>query len=679
MVGCIGERAAESPSMAILSEMKPRSALRLLRWVLLALALLTHGRASAQDAHPLDLDQTRAALSATEASLRDKNLTDADLQRLRSENDALGLALQGVIADLAPRLAASAKRLRELTPKSGETPPATDVAAKELASEKQRHDTLDANLRAARAMLLQADDLATRIGAARRQLFARETFARSSSVLNPQLWLAIWREAPIDADVVRSLIGNWLGGVADRLTLSQKIAMAAVAALIALIAAPLAWIARRIVHRDPEASPPSRLRRALAAAWTALVLALGPLIGLGLLANALDTFDVFDPSVQGLIDAALDAARALIVVNALGRGMLAPGLQPWRLIATSDRSAAIFYRLAMTIAAIWAAERLIEPAADAAASLNIAVAARAVGATLASLAMAQALHRLAGLPTLARGAGARRRLDAGQNPRLGVRLRHFGSGAGRLHRLRHLSHQSGDLPHRPRQRALPRRYHRSGWRRSAAEARGAGWSMGPRDGRPAPQRARPDRRRFSRGRAPRRAGRRGRGRSRAMGRAVAGHVRRAARGLFRLLGRRRHPVAVIDDRRRGGVRRRALHHAGDPGLAWIAAVAPDPPRRRRQQLGQDDFRLCRRDRRGPARWRANWPRRPEACADRRRPLGRHRLRPANDRQQFRFRPHPACGSAAFASGTGWWWETNRDSCTASKLARPRSKPSIAAL
>ncbi len=403
MVGCIGERAAESTSMAILSEMKPRSALRLLCWVLLALALLTHGHASAQDAHPLDLDQTRAALSATEASLRDKNLTDADLQRLRSENDALGLALQGVIADLAPRLAASAKRLRELTPKSGETLPATDVAAKELASEKQRHDTLDANLRAARAMLLQADDLATRIGAARRQLFARETFARSSSVLNPQLWLAIWREAPIDAAVMRSLIGNWLGGVAERLTLAQKIAMAAVAALVALIAAPLAWIARRIVHRDPEASPPSRLRRALAAAWTALVLAVGPLIGLGLLANALDTFDLSDPSVQGLIDAALDAARALIVVNALGRGMLAPGLEPWRLIAMSDRSAAIFCRLAMTIAAIWAAERLIEPAADAAASLNIAVAARAVGATLASLAIAQALHQLAGLPTLGAG------------------------------------------------------------------------------------------------------------------------------------------------------------------------------------------------------------------------------------------------------------------------------------
>ena len=45
----------------------------------------------------------------------------------------------------------------------------------------------------------------------------------------------------------------------------------------------------------------------------------------------------------------------------------------------SDRSASIVYRAAMAIAAIWAAERLIEPAADAVASLNLAVAGRARG------------------------------------------------------------------------------------------------------------------------------------------------------------------------------------------------------------------------------------------------------------------------------------------------------------
>ena len=374
--------------------MNPASALRLLHWAVLAFVLLALGRAWAQESHPLDLDQTRAALSSIEAALRDKNISQADLESLKAQNDALGLALQGAISDLTPRLASSTKRLAELTPKSGETAPTTDVAAKELESEKKRHDRLDANLRAARAMLLEADDLSTRISARRRQLFAEQTFARSSSILSPELWVNVWREVPIDASVTGGLIANWLDAAGQRLTLPLKIGIAAVALALVLAAAPLTWLTRRVVYRDPAASAPSRLRRALAAAWIFFILAALPLAVLGLLASALDAFDLSDPSVQGLIDAALEALRVLIVVNALARGMLAPGLAAWRLVPMSDRTASIFYRAAMAIAAIWAVERLIEPAADAVASLNIAVAGRGVGAILASIVIAFALRQL---------------------------------------------------------------------------------------------------------------------------------------------------------------------------------------------------------------------------------------------------------------------------------------------
>jgi potassium-dependent mechanosensitive channel len=384
--------------------MKPASALRLLRWIVLALLLTGLGRAAAQEAHRLDLDQTRATLTATETALRDnKNLDDTGLQALRTQSDALALELQGAIARLTPRLADSAKRLDELTPKSGQPAPATtDVAAKDLDNEKQRHDRLDANLRAARAMLLEANDLSTRISAARRQLFAERTFARSSSVLNPQLWAAVGRELPVDAGVVRNLIDNWLGAIGER-PLLAKIGMAAIVIALALAAAPLGWIARRFVYRNPSEKTPSRLRRALAAAWTFAIFAVLPLAGLGVLAGGLDSFDLSDPSMQGVIDAAFEAARVLIAINALGRGMLAPGRPAWRLVPISDRSAGILYRLAMTFAAIWAVERLVEPAADAAASLNIAVATRGVGAVVAAIAIAYAMRQLGTQPTGAQG------------------------------------------------------------------------------------------------------------------------------------------------------------------------------------------------------------------------------------------------------------------------------------
>src|ERR1700722_8255496 len=216
--------------------MKPASALRLLHWVVLAFVLMGLGRAWAQETQRLDLDQTRATLTAAEQSLRDKNLDDAGLQRLRAQSDALALALQGAVADLTPRLAASTQRLTELTPKTGETAPTTDVAAKALDTEKKRHDRLDANLRAARAMVLEADDLSTRISAVRRQLFAERTFARSSSVLNPQLWAAVGREVPVDVEVMRGLIGNWVDAVGEQPMLA-KIGIAAIVIVLALAAA----------------------------------------------------------------------------------------------------------------------------------------------------------------------------------------------------------------------------------------------------------------------------------------------------------------------------------------------------------------------------------------------------------------------------------------------------------
>jgi potassium-dependent mechanosensitive channel len=371
------------------------SLLHSLRWLVLALALATISPSAAQDQHPLDLDATGAALSTIDSALKDKNLTDSDLQRLRAENDPFGIALQAAIADMTPRLAASVKRLTELTPKSKDAAATTDAATAELESEKAKHDALDARLRAARAMLLQVDDNATRIGARRRELFARETFARSSSILNPQLWLSVWREIPLDIAVMKALVGGWLGSLAGRLTLPRMLGLAGLGVLLASIAIPLRWIAKRYIYLDGHNAPPSRLRRAIAAAWTLLVLAVLPLLWLGAFAYALDLFDISEPRIQGVLDALFDAARLLIIFNALGRGMLSPRRKEWRVVPVSDRAATLIFHGGMAVAVVWAAERLLEPAADAVASLNIAVAGRGLGAALIALVTVGVLRRLA--------------------------------------------------------------------------------------------------------------------------------------------------------------------------------------------------------------------------------------------------------------------------------------------
>jgi len=312
--------------------------------------------------------------------------------RLRAENDPLASEIQGVIADLSPRLEASSKRLVELTPKSPDVAPANDSAAGEVTAEKAKHDELDADLRTARALALQIDDNNARIGAARRQLFARHTFERSSSLLSPLLWGGVARESPGDLATISALTRDWVDSLSARLTRNQALGLLGLTLALLASIPPMRWITRRVIARDPAIATPSRLRRAVAAIWTSLVLVCLPLFGLGIVSYALDAFDVSEPRLQGIQDAFFDGLRLIFVSNGLARGLLAPGHRPWRMVDLSDRATALLFRLWLIVATIVAVERLIEPAADAVASLNIAVAVRAVGGALVALSMASTMR-----------------------------------------------------------------------------------------------------------------------------------------------------------------------------------------------------------------------------------------------------------------------------------------------
>jgi small-conductance mechanosensitive channel len=372
---------ARSTALPRGSDALPR--LRALVHVLFAIAAgaATLCSAQAQDSPRQRLDAVRAALIEIDASFKNPTLSDGDLQRLRADNDPLSSEVQSVIAELTPRLEASTKRLSELTPKSKDKTAETDAAAAELAAEQKTHDDLDADLRSARALALQIDDNNARIGAARRALFARQTFERTSSVVSPLLWASAIHEAPSDVARLGRLLMDALSGAAERLTRARALSLLGLAIAFGVLAAPIRWMARRVIARDPGVAAPGKLRRALAAIWTALVIGGIPLLGLLALSYALDAFDLSDPRLQGMQDALLDGLKLLFVTNALARGLLAPGRPSWRLVAVPDPIVTLAFRFWLSVAAIVAIERLLETAADAiGASLSVTVAARGVGA-----------------------------------------------------------------------------------------------------------------------------------------------------------------------------------------------------------------------------------------------------------------------------------------------------------
>ena len=128
---------------------------------LFVLALGLAGAVRAADDSARDTrEQVKSTLSDIDDELKLDTLNDSDLAALRARVDPLGGRLQGVIAQLQPRLDASRKRLDELKPKDKDAPAQTDPAADELKAEQAKFDKLDADVRSARAALLQVDDYA---------------------------------------------------------------------------------------------------------------------------------------------------------------------------------------------------------------------------------------------------------------------------------------------------------------------------------------------------------------------------------------------------------------------------------------------------------------------------------------------------------------------------------------
>ena len=357
----------------------------------LALAGLAHG---AEDGAHDTLDAVKAALSEIDDELKLDNLSDGQLAQLRARAAPQSGQLQTVIAELAPRLDASRKRLAELKPKSQDGAAQPDPAAGELKVEQTKFDKLDADLRSARAALLQSDDYVARISSRRREIFTRQTFARSTSVLSPLLWLSVARELPGDIASFQRLMVDSGRNLSQRVSWTQLAEFLGLCLALALLAAPLRWIALRVIAPSPEERAPGRLRKTLVALWTLAVLAALPLVALGIVSYALDVFDISEPRLQGVVSAMLDGLRLIALAFAFARALLSPGRPTWRLAPMGDEAARRLTWLALTVSIAWAAARIVEAVAESVLSYNLLVLTRALSAIAIAALAAEAFRKL---------------------------------------------------------------------------------------------------------------------------------------------------------------------------------------------------------------------------------------------------------------------------------------------
>ncbi|MCL2453115.1 MAG: DUF3772 domain-containing protein, partial [Alphaproteobacteria bacterium] len=341
------------------------------------------------------LDQFGATLKDIKVKLEEHDLTDAELLKLRQQIDPISAAIEDALDRLTPRLENIKTRLDQLGPKPNDSaPPESPVITKERADQQKMFDDTTEFLKRARLLAVQATQMGEYITALRRALFTRSLFARAQSLLSPSLWAEVWREAPSDMVAIESVFGEWIRSINNQIAGDKQPWFWGSLGFLILLFAPMAWLTRRVLARQPTVADPGRFLKIRGAWWILLVLAVPAAAFVLFIGWILSDFNLTNERLQPFLQALGGSVIRIGLVAGTMRGLFAPTRPNWRLAKISDRDAEGITRSAVTLAIMVSLMRLFEALNDiVGSSLPVAVTMRGVIALLGTLLLSAELWR----------------------------------------------------------------------------------------------------------------------------------------------------------------------------------------------------------------------------------------------------------------------------------------------
>jgi len=394
------------------------------------------------------LDRVRGTLDEVQKALQQPDLSDSALRNLRARIEPLPHELEETIDRLTPHLAAIDARLKELAPEAAkpqeakkevpktpekpaeskppsqpavknraEKPPARgppaaapaaapsqpasrDAGARvsadaELEEQRRHYDAIDATLKRARAMLLEAQQLSVTIVARQRGLFAKNLFLRTNGLFSPSLWRGALDEAPEVISDSASFLSGRAANVVERVNSGRRVQFFAVVVLIAVGVALTLFLSRRVARRSEDEPAPTPLRKAAGAGWTAIVAAAAPVAAVGALSLAFDAFDLLDAALEPIWRRFVEGVARVAFAYAIARAVFAPSHPHWRLIDPGDRLAKRLTRLVTLAALTLSAARFLEQLEETVqAGLSLVIVTRGLGVMIVAALLVVALVNL---------------------------------------------------------------------------------------------------------------------------------------------------------------------------------------------------------------------------------------------------------------------------------------------
>ncbi|SHI17609.1 DUF3772 domain-containing protein [Pollutimonas bauzanensis] len=306
------------------------------------------------------LDAARAQINAVQKkldALPDKALDDTQLAELRTTALDAQAQAETVAAAIGPQLTSVNARLAELGVPAEGAPEAPDVAVQRKQLTKNS-STLDAQVKLARLIAVEAGQTAEQLLKLRRTQFQAQLGERTSSILAATFWEDLLDESPRDLRRLAPL----------REELEAALGAAGLVAYIgallgvALIFTLRALAGRALMRMSTTRIAPGRLRRSLHALVLVLLGTATPGLVAGVLCLGIGLSASLSGSLASLLNQWVGIACFGGFVAGLGKALLAPDRPSWRLPRIDDQLALRLrwfpLALAIVISLGWAAQRL---------------------------------------------------------------------------------------------------------------------------------------------------------------------------------------------------------------------------------------------------------------------------------------------------------------------------------
>ncbi|MBB4953296.1 small-conductance mechanosensitive channel [Agrobacterium vitis] len=282
----------------------------------------------------LDLHQKQ--IDSVNADLGSHSANDRDLMAQKSKVDDVLAALVVMKAQISPRLDEVTARLADLgaPPKEGSPVETLEVTTQrnKLAAQKT---TIVSILARIDDTTKEANDLSSKISAARRQLFTQELFAHADVSLD-SMSIAVNSIGPEISQFVDSM-GNWLSFVFRLKAISLASALVLSLGMMLGLRVILNRIFGPIIARGKQEQNPSYMSRFSIAFWGTLLPSLAFSFFLVSTFLFLDMFNVLRPDIRRVIGAVLGFCGLVFFSTHLALAVFNPISPKWRLLRVTDR------------------------------------------------------------------------------------------------------------------------------------------------------------------------------------------------------------------------------------------------------------------------------------------------------------------------------------------------------